>query len=395
MANRSNFRVIRGKAEAEANLTRKIRAHRIHSFLRTVLILAAVVGLSVLLITQYKNQVFSGYVVSVQSEITPLENTSYMENNGAVIRYSKDGISNMNAKGEVVWNLTYEMQSPIVKTADGFTAVGDYNGHIIYLVDSKGITYEVDTRLPLRNFAVSSAGVLAVILEDSGNSWINVFNKEGEQIVEAKATMSKTGYPISVSLSGEVMGVSYFYVDGNTMRSSVTFYNFGGIGENTTDHIVSSYDYADAVIPMIEFMDAETAFAVADNRLMFFSGSKKPVGSADILLEEEIQGVYYSNSHVGLLFYDQTGKNKYRLDIYDSNGKKVMSYPFDMDFKDILIRNNQTMIYNESQCQIVGLNEKLKYTGTFENKVHFVAATDSPRKFILILDNGLATMDFN
>ena len=98
---------------------------------------------------------------------------------------------------------------------------------------------------------------------------------------------------------------------------------------------------------------------------------------------------------MGLLFYDQTGKNKYQLDIYDNNGKKVMSYPFDMDFKDILIRNNQIMIYNESQCQIVGLNEKLKYTGTFENKVHFVAATDSPRKYILILDNGLATMEFN
>lgn len=395
MANRSNFRVIRGKAEAEANLSKKIRLHRIRSVLRGIIISAAVIGLTVLLVSQYKNQVFSGYVTSMQSEFTALENTSYMENNGSVIRYSKDGISNMNAKGGVVWNLTYEMQAPIVKTTGDYTAVGDYNGHIIYLVDSKGTAYEVDTRLPLCDFAVSSTGVIAAVLEDSGISWINVFSKEGEKIVEAKATMSKVGYPLALSLSGEVMGVSYFYVDGNMMRSSVTFYNFGGIGENNTDHIVSSYDYADAVVPMIEFMDAETAFAVADNRLMFFSGSKKPVGSADILLEEEIQGVYYSNSHVGLLFYDQTGKNKYRLDIYDSNGKKVMSYPFDMDFKDILIRNNQVMIYNESQCQIVGLNEKLKYTGTFENKVHFVAATDSPRKFILILDNGLATMEFN
>ncbi len=395
MANRNNFRVIRGKSEAEANLSKRIRLHKLQAVLRVVLIGAVVIGLVTMLVMQYKNQVFSGYVISKQAEFTVLENISYLENNGDIIRYSKDGISNTDAKGEMVWNLTYEMQSPIVRQADGYAAVGDYNGHIIYLVDKAGSTYEVDTRLPIRNFAISSSGVVAAILEESGNSWINVFNKEGTQIVEAKATMSKTGYPLAVSLAGEVMGVSYFYVDGNTMRSSVTFYNFGGVGENTTDHIVSSYAYTDAVVPMLQFMNSETAFAVADNRLMFFEGSKKPVSSADILLDYEIQGVYYSDSHVGLLFYDQTGANKYRIDVYNSSGEKVMSYGFDMDFKDILIRNDQIMIYNESKCMVVGLNEKLKYSGTFEDRVHYVATTGSPGKFVLIMNDGLATMEFN
>ena len=395
MSNRSNFRLIRGKSEAEVNITKKIRKHRLHSLLRVLLIVAVIVGVVAICVTSYKNQVFSGYVITEKGNYTVIENTSYLENNGNIIRYSKDGISNADDKGEAVWNLTYEMQSPIVEVADGFVAVGDYNGHIIYLVDNSGSTYEVDTKLPIRDFSVSSAGLVAAILEDAGNSWINVFNKEGTQIVEAKATMSKTGYPISLSLSGEVMGVSYFYVDGSTMRSSVTFYNFGGVGENTTDHIVSSYDYAGAVVPMIEFMNSEVAFAVADNRLMFFSGSKKPVSNADILLNEEIQGVYYSDTHVGLLFYDQTGMNKYRLDVYNTSGEKVTSYAFDMNFKDILIRNDQIMIYNESECVVVGLNGNLKYSGMFEGKVHYAAATDSPRKFLLVINNGLATLEFD
>lgn len=395
MAYKNNFRVVGGRSEAEASLTKRIRIHKLQSLLRVSIIVVVLVVLVVMFIMQYKNQVFSGYVISKQAEFTVLENTSYLENNGSIIRYSKDGISNTDAKGKMVWNLTYEMQSPIVRLADGYAAVGDYNGHIIYLVSSQGTSYEVDTRLPIRDFAVSSSGVVAAILEDAGNSWINVFNKEGTQIVEAKATMSKTGYPLAVSLFGEVMGVSYFYVDGNTMRSNVTFYNFGGVGENTTDHIVSSYAYTDAVVPMIQFMNQETSFAVADNRLMFFEGSKKPVSSADILLDNEIQGVYYSDSHVGLLFYDQTGENKYRINVYDASGKKVMSYGFDMDFKDILIRNDQIMIYNESKCMVVGLNEKIKYSGTFEDRVHFMAATDSPRKFVLIMNEGLATMEFN
>lgn len=395
MSNRNNFRVIRGKSEAEANISKKIRKHRLHSLLRVLLIAAAIIGVIAICVTSYKNQVFSGYVITEKGNYLVIENTSYVENDGNIVRYSKDGISNTDANGEAVWNLTYEMQSPIVKTADGYVAVGDYNGHIIYLVDNSGSTYEVDTKLPIRDFSVSSTGVVAAILEDAGNSWINVFNKEGTQIVEAKATMSKTGYPISLSLSGEVMGVSYFYVDGSTMRSSVTFYNFGGIGENTTDHIVSSYDYANAVVPMIEFMNTETAFAVADNRLMFFTGSKKPVSNADILLSEEIQGVYYSDTHVGLLFYDQTGMNKYRLDVYNTSGEKVTSYAFDMNFKDILIRNDQIMIYNESECVVVGLNGNLKYSGMFEGKVHYAVATGSPRKFLVVINNGLATLEFD
>lgn len=395
MANKSNFRVIRGRSEAEAELSRKIRRHRIQSVLRIVLIAAIVIGLAAFLTVQYKNQVFSGYVITRHGEMTALESTSYLENNNSVIRYSKDGISCTDMKGEVVWNLTYEMQSPIVRTADGYVAVGDYNGHIIYLVDKTGTSYEVDTKLPIRNFTVASNGVVAVILEDAGVSWINIFDKDGTKIVEAEATMSKTGYPLAVTLSGEVMGVSYFYVDGDTMRSSVTFYNFGGVGENSMDHIVSSYAYADSVVPMLQFMDNDTAFAVADNKLMFFEGAKKPVSSADILLNGEIQGVYYSKTQVGLLFYDQTGENKYRLDVYDASGNKELNYGFDMDFKDILIRNDQIMIYNEAQCIVVGLNGKEKYTGTFENKVHFAAATDSPRKYLLVMKDGLATMEFN
>ena len=395
MANKSNFRVIRGRTEAEAELSQKIRRHRIQSGLRIALLAVVVIVLAIFLTVQYKNQVFSGYVITRHGEFAALENTSYLESDNGVIRYSKDGISCTDMKGEVVWNLTYEMQSPIVRTADGYVAVGDYNGHIIYLVDKAGVSYEVDTRLPLRNFSVSSTGVIAAVLEDSGNSWINVFSKDGSQIVEAKATMSKTGYPMAVSLSGEVMGVSYFYVDGGAMRSSVTFYNFGGVGENTTDHIVSTYAYTDSVVPVIQFMDNDSAFAVADNKLMFFEGSKKPISSADILLNGEIQGVYYSSSQVGLLFYDQTGEHKYRLDVYNSSGKKVMNYGFDIDFKDILIRNDQIMIYNEAQCIVVGMNGKEKYTGTFENKVHYAAATNSPRKFILIMTDGLATMEFN
>ena len=120
----------------------------------------------------------------------------------------------------------------------------------------------------------------------------------------------------------------------------------------------------------------------------------KIYSEADILLEQRIQGVYHSDTHVGLLFYDLTGEHKYRLDVYDASGEKVISHEFDKNFKDIIIQNEQIMIYNEAGCQVVGLNGNIKYQGTFEGRVHYVVATDSPRKFMVVMNTGFSALEF-
>ena len=213
-------------------------------------------------------------------------------------------------------------------------------------------------------------------------------------MAKIKATMSKTGYPLKVSLSGEVMGVSYLYVDSSSMESRVVFYNFGGVGENVPDKIVSSYAYSNAVTPYIEFMDKENSFAVADDRLVFFNGEKIPKDEADILLNENIVGVYHSESKVGLVFYDTSGANKYRLDVYNNNGKKECSYCYNIDYKDIILSNDQVLIYNEAQCIVVGNDGNVKYNDLFEEPVIYIATTASPKKYWFVKENTLETVKF-
>ena len=393
MSNIRSFHVVREKTDKEINFSNKIKKHRFSHYLRIIMCILVAVVIIVLLVYQYKNQIFTEIVVANKVERLNVSNTSYLDNDGNIVIYSKDGISSMDSKGKVLWNLTYEMQKPIVHRNGGIVAVCDYNGHIVYIIDTKGKVSQIDTNLPIRDFSVSKDSLVAAILEDSSNSWVNLYDATGTLLVEAKATMSKTGYPLAVTLSGEVMGVSYFYVDSNTMKSSITYYNFGGVGENKADHIVSSYDYTDAVVPLLQFMDEQTAFAVADNRLMFFTGSKKPTGTADMLLSENIQGVYSGGQYVGLVFFDSTGQCKYRIDIYDNQGKLVSSHPFNMDFKDILISNEQIMIYNESQCLLLNVNGKEKFSGEFNDNIIFMATTDSPRKFVVLTEQSLETIE--
>lgn len=394
MSDRSNFRVVRDKEKENISFKRKIVEHRLSTALRIIGSIAALVLVVVILVMHYNTQVYTKINVLNHIERTGSSENRFLDNKGSVIIYSEDGVSCINEKGASLWNMTYEMQNPIVEKNGGYVAVADNNGHVIHMVDSSGKVYEIDTKLPIRAISVSGEGLVAAVVEDQNNSWVYLYDAGGTKLVEVKATMTKTGYPLSVALSGEVMAVSYLYVDSDTMRSSVTFYNFGGIGENYTDRIVSSYEYTDCIIPFVSFLDSETICAIGDDRLNFYTGSKKPTSTSDSLVSEQIVGVYYGDTDVALVFFDNTGEHKYRVDLYEKSGRKAMSYAFDIDFKDILVSNSQVMIYNEAKCIIVSSEGKEKYNGDFEQEVQYVASTDSPKKYLLVSQNSLDMVRF-
>lgn len=394
MSNRNIFKVISGGGDSSKNFKMKILDHRFTVAVRITGCILAVLLVIVILASHYNSQVYTKINTVNHIERKSSSTNSYLNNIGSVIIYSEDGVSCINEKGTALWNMTFEMKNPILKKSAGYVAVADNGGHIVYVVDSSSKVYEIDTKMPVRDVSISEKGLIAAVVEDKNNSWVYVYDLSGNLLVEVKATMTKTGYPMDVSLSGEVMAVSYLYVDSDNMKSSVIFYNFGGIGATMTDRIVSAYEYADSVVPVVEFLDSENIFAVGDNRMMFYTGSKKPVDVADIILSEKIVGVYYGENKVGLVFYDDSGEHKYKLALYNKNGTKIMEYRYDIDYKDILISGSQVLIYNESDCIIVSDEGKEKYNGNFEKPVQYVASTQSAKKYILVTEESLDMVRF-
>lgn len=380
--------------EAEMNLSQKLRLHRMKTFVGMLVSVAIIVVLLVILIVYQKNVVFTQITTVHSVDRTNLETNSYISNDGTIIVYSRDGIGCIDENGDTIWNMTYEMQNPMVKKCSNYVGVCDFNGHNIMVTDMQGKTANIDTKLPIRDFAICKEGRVAVIIDDATNSWVNLYDIDGTKYSEIKATMSQTGYPVTVAVSDEVMAVTYLYVDSDSMKSRVTFYNFGGVGENVTDKIVSNYEYDKVIVPIIEYFDSERIYAVADDRLLFFNGSKTPKDIKDILLSEKIVGVHSGSSMAGLVYYDTSGEKKYRLDLYNRSGDVVCSYRFNMDYKDIIIRNDQVIIYNENQCVIVSHDGKEKYNGNFEEPVIAISATDSPKKFIFVKEDTLETVRF-
>lgn len=380
------------------NYKEKIRSHRLTVFYRVTLAVLLIAAIAVFMIVQWRDKVFTQSVISVSAPLTIVKGATVENLGGNVLLYSKDGASCMDASANAVWNRTYEMQSPLISICESTVAIGDYNGRTIYVMDKNGEKGVVNTNLPIRNFCVSANCVVAAVLDDADVTRINVFdgNKNtDEPIVNAKVTMDKSGYPVSISLSpnGKIMAVSYLYVDSGNMKSSVAFYNFGEVGKNETDNYVSGYDYLDTIIPYIQFMDNDSAFAVSDDRIVFFAGEERPVNVASGLLEEEVQGIYYNENYVGLVFPDPSGEAAYRLDVYNESGSKVHSQLFDIEYTDIIFNKDQIIIYNDMECQICNMKGVDKFTGSFEKGTSLVIPTSSIYKYITVTSNSVDTIE--
>ena len=345
-----------------------IQKHRLAVFGRTLFVISVFALLGTLVYVQLKNQVYTSYVILSSIARQQYDSSVCLSYGNGFLSYSGDGISYTDAKGNAVWNQAYEMQEPMVRVAGSKVAVADYNGHIIYSISQDGNYIEIDTNLPIREIAVSESGMVAAVLEDTGITWIYLYSSMGETIAYIRTTMQNSGYPSALALSpdGTLLAVSYLTVDNGTAKSSVAFYNFSSVGQNYVDNFVSGSDYADAVIPFLAFLNNDTSFAVADNRLVIYGGGQRPKSVADVLLNEEIQSIFYNESHIGLVFLDTTGNGKYRLDVYNTSGLVETSLYFDMDYKDIIFRKDNIIIYNETQCLLANMNGVERFNGDFQ-----------------------------
>lgn len=345
-----------------------IQKHRLAVFGRTLFVIFVFALLGTLVYVQLKNQVYTSYVILSSIARQQYDSSVCLSYGNGFLSYSGDGISYTDAKGNAVWNQAYEMQEPMVRVAGSKVAVADYNGHIIYSISQDGNYIEIDTNLPIREIAVSESGMVAAVLEDTGITWIYLYSSMGETIAYIRTTMQNSGYPSALALSpdGTLLAVSYLTVDNGTAKSSVAFYNFSSVGQNYVDNFVSGSDYADAVISFLAFLNNDTSFAVADNRLVIYGGGQRPKSVADVLLNEEIQSIFYNESHIGLVFLDTTGNGKYRLDVYNTSGLVETSLYFDMDYKDIIFRKDNIIIYNETQCLLANMNGVERFNGDFQ-----------------------------
>ena len=374
----------------------KIRTHRIAVWLRRLILTVLIVLAVAAVYYSWRDRHYEEAQIIKRVHITDAAGTTSTRLMTNVLQYSKDGLRLTNADGTMLWNQTYEMQNPIARTCRGVVAIGDYNGHHIYVADTDGPLGQIDTNLPIRDFCVSAHGVVAAVLDGTDVTWIYLYDSSGQTLASFKTTMKDSGYPISVSISprGELVCVSYLYPEGGDVKTSVAFFNFGAVGQNSTDNYASGYDYPGEVAPLVQFMSDKASFALTDKRIMFYAGSEVPTSQTESFTgEEEVRSVFYNEQYVGLVFAGGADGEAYRLQLYDSTGKLVLTRPFDIDYSGMFFDNDQITIYNENEFLISDLSGNDKYAGVFQEGVRTMIPTSIRSRYILVTASEIQTME--
>ena len=179
--------------------------------------------------------------------------------------------------------------------------------------------------------------------------------------------------------------------EGNVV-TNIAFYNYGPVGDNQSDQLVSTFTYRDMIVPEIHFMTNGAAFAVADNRLMFYSGEQVPTTKKEHILDREILAVYYDENYVGLIFASDKPDAKYLLKVYNVSGEQVAERYLEMDYLGIFFEKESYAIYNSTDCVIYTMSGVRKYAGKFEKNISLMLPTESPYRYRVVTDTSIDTI---
>ncbi len=365
----------------------RIKRNRQLKLIRFVSILLLAVFVGIILYVSYVNREYTDYEILTDNDRRDAEDAMYEPYDGNVIKYSRDGAEAFDSNNNAIWNITFEMQNPKIATCKGYAALGDFKGNRIYAINSQGEVGQIDTKLPVSSFCISSQGVVAAVLEDEDVTKINLYSAAGELLAQMKCTMAKSGYPADISLSpdGMKLCVSYVRVDAGSLKSSVAFYNFGEVGQNEIDNYVSGYDYPDVIIPKVKFLNNDTAFAVGDGRLIFYKGSQKPVSIQDVFLTDRVQSVYYGAKNVVLTYKATSDEgDSGRIDVYDDTGKVILTEQTPVEYTDIAVKNDGIIVYNDKNCEMYDYSGRMKFKGDFREAMRLVIPSKSSIRWTLV-----------
>lgn len=378
----------------QADYKEKIMKHKLTNVYRFWLVAAAVIALIAVIIVQFRRHVYTDYDIISSTPREHVSGSTDLRLGNAILTYSKDGAHCTDTKGNAIWNQTYEFQDVKLTMCGSTVAIAEYNGRNIYVQNGEKQVSKITTTIPIRDVAVSAEGYVTAVLEGTDVTVINTYSPGGENIYEGEARMNSSGYPAAISLSpdGELLCVSYWYLDAGVVKTNVVFYNFGDVGENVSDCMVGIFIYTDTLVPQVQFMNDNTAFAVGDNRLAIYSGSYAPVEIANFMLNEEIQSVFYSDRYIGLVFQSEDSERLYRMDVYDSDAAMVGSFYFDIEYTDIFFGQNNFVAYNETECVIITMDGNEKFNGEFDRPVRLMLPIGNSYKFLLVTDNSIDTI---
>ena len=308
-----------------------------------------------------------------------------------ILKYSNDGAFLTEHNNEVIWNQAYEMAKPTVDMCGSYLTIYDKGGKHIYIFTQAGLVKSIETRMSITQVSIAAQGTIAVLTDNGTTGQLTLYDKDGTELVNGAIHGQKGGYPIAIALSDDAikLAVSLLDISGGSVKTTLAFYNFGAVGENAIDHIVSANTYDDLLIPELDFVSKDCMLAVGDSKLLVYEGTQSPKLVKEIPFTGETKSVFYNQKYVGIVQNSSDATARHQIQVYDFSGKLLMDELSDMEYSNIeLLDSNEICLYNRTICDIYTIRGVFKFHHEFEDELYYVMPGGSGLNYTFIL-NGV------
>ncbi len=387
--NRKLYALPNQSAEELEELKQKIWIHRMKILILIFVILGVVIGIIGFLYLYFERKQYHDYEVTEQIKRNDAQAAEYEDFQGNILQYTKDGAVYSDLSGNVIWNQTYEMQSPRISTCQNYLVIYEQGGSKIYIMDTTDSRGTINTTIPIQRVSVSAEGTVAVLMENAGTGYIHVYEKSGKLLASGELHIENSGYPLDIAISNDAgkLAVTMLDINEGNVKSAVVFYNYGAVGQNEIDNIVGSYSYSDMVIPSIRFVSNNRLLAFGDKEIILFEGTQKPEVVQEISPQGNIRSIYYNDNYFGIAYDHLSSAKKYHTDVYNMKGKCVLQLDFELDYTEIsFLQNNLICIRNDRQCLFYTLRGSKRFEYTFDRSIYHIISGKGQMEYLLILN---------
>lgn len=369
---------------------KKKNKRRRRAVIIALLLLILVMGAAYLI--TINNRSYDNYKIIKTTEVMGTNAIGYLSYGNSVVKYSKDGAVAVDKDGGLLWNGSFEMSDPIADTCGKYVAIADRDGKAVHIFDRKGEVRIIPTDYDIIKIEVANQGVVAILTEDDdkGNH-IYLYDKEGVQLTDKHTYANEQGYPLDISLSedGQKLVASYLSFAGGSVVDTVSFYNFGEVGQNKTDRFVGGFGFdPDIIVPRVEFVNNNTVCAFSDLGFVVYAMDELPDDLFKVTLEGKIQSILYNEVYIGVVIQAEGTMTKQLL-LYDLKGKKVLDKAIDFDYETIYLTDNEVIMYDNMSCVIMKMNGKTKFRYTFDSNIEAIYPINGVDEYYLANETEL------
>lgn len=373
-------------------LDQQLWEHRRKIIKRSIQILAGLVIVVVLieLIAALRN--FDEYEVRDVVERSSSGAMQYEAFGDYMLEYSNDGISCVTKSRDIVWNQSFEMTTPKVRICGGYLVVYDATGTKLFILTKSGLEKSIEVSSPIQTVCIANQGTVAVLMKEDQQSQIKLYDKKGNELANGKFYGDKGGFPIDIALSydGKKLAVDMVDVSKGKVSTTISFYNFGSVGQSEIDNNVGTYTFDGLLVPKIDYISNSQMIAMGTGKMLVFEGSQKPELAKEIDIEEEVLSYFHNEKYVGIVYDNVEVENSWHIKVMDLRGKTIMENDTDVAYDNIeFLSNNEICVRNATQCEIFTIHSIRKFTYEFDKELVKVFATNRDPYYAFIFKDTI------